>query len=108
VGIIGGVARLPPFGFGEYNISDPLQLVLFVSVQANLMLAVFNLLPFPPLDGFNIVQLFMPGKMAAGFYRLAPFMGIGLLLVMVAGGLKYIALPVQWATVYLFRLVGIA
>jgi Zn-dependent protease len=46
------------FDFGEY-----LGLV-------NLVLAVFNLIPIPPLDGSAIIERFLPRRSLAGYYRL--------------------------------------
>jgi Zn-dependent protease len=46
------------FEFGEY-----LGLV-------NLVLAVFNLIPIPPLDGSAIIERFLPRRSLAGYYHL--------------------------------------
>jgi Zn-dependent protease len=39
-----------------WSLPLPLWSLLFVFVSANLGLALFNLIPLPPLDGFHIVQ----------------------------------------------------
>lgn len=46
---------------------SPLLGVLFgFIVQLNILLAVFNLVPIPPLDGSKVINLFLPRR--AGFY----------------------------------------
>ncbi|MGC9335747.1 MAG: site-2 protease family protein [Anaerolineae bacterium] len=39
-----------------WSMPDPLWSFLFVLVITNISLAVFNLIPLPPLDGFNVLQ----------------------------------------------------
>jgi len=45
------------------SIAEPLFLLLMYSLIMNISLAVFNLLPFPPLDGSKILQEFLPASM---------------------------------------------
>jgi Zn-dependent protease len=45
-----------------FNIGEALGLV-------NLILAVFNLLPIPPLDGSAIIERFLPNRHMASYYR---------------------------------------
>ena len=51
----------------------------------NLLLAVFNLLPIAPLDGFKVALGVLPRTLAAPFSRLEPW-GPGILLLVIALG----------------------
>src|SRR5680860_304357 len=57
---------------------------LLVVVQINLLLAIFNLLPIPPLDGSKIFSLILPEKEANAYLSLGSigFMILFFLLVM--------------------------
>src|SRR4030042_1572573 len=48
-------------------------LFLYYLAQINIMLASFNLIPIPPLDGSKILMGFMPERLHYAFSRLEPF-----------------------------------
>lgn len=57
--------------------------LLFYMAQINLILAAFNLIPIPPLDGSKILMGFLSERMQYSFSRLEPygfFLIIGLLI----------------------------
>lgn len=65
-----------------------LEKVLIYIYKFNLVLAVFNLIPLPPLDGSQIVSSLLPGRQAEVFERIAPygpFILIGLVYVGLIG-----------------------
>ncbi len=47
--------------------------LLFVAGYANVILAVFNLIPLPPLDGSAVLERVLPRNMLPGYYRIRPF-----------------------------------
>ena len=58
--------------------------LLQFSVHINLALMAFNLLPVPPLDGSNILRLFIPWRMRdqyEEFMQYGPWLLLGVLLV---------------------------
>ncbi|HNW91883.1 MAG TPA: site-2 protease family protein [bacterium] len=59
-----------------------LLLLAMMMILVNLILALFNLIPIPPLDGSKVVMHFLPLELAMRYARLAPF-GFIILLVLI-------------------------
>ncbi|HEX9610047.1 MAG TPA: site-2 protease family protein [Candidatus Limnocylindria bacterium] len=51
-------------------------------VFLNILLALFNLIPIPPLDGYNVALAFLPPRQALTLQRYAPY-GVIVLLVLI-------------------------
>jgi Zn-dependent protease len=64
----------------------PLALICKAGVDVNIILAVFNLLPVPPLDGSKIVAWLLPDALAEKYLELERF-GFLILIVLLATGL---------------------
>lgn len=76
----------------------------------NFILALFNLLPVPPLDGSHVVANFLPPPAAYAYRSMGAYgLVIVFLLLFIPGLLETIFLPARLATGALLRLVmGIA
>ena len=60
--------------FGANGVSGPAWTqYLFVLGLVNVFLAVFNLIPLPPLDGSVVVERLLPARLLPGYYRIRPF-----------------------------------
>lgn len=64
------------------------------AILINVSLATFNLLPFPPLDGFRIVSLFLPEKYEYKIYPFERYSAAILFLLVATGKVDFILDPI--------------
>ena len=73
---------------GNTFLSNALQytyIFIYLAIQMNITLAVFNLLPIPPLDGSKILYMFLPPKT---YFKIAPYeryISIAFMLLLLTG-----------------------
>jgi len=65
-----------------------------IGIQINLLLAVLNLLPLPPLDGGRIMSSLLPNKLAYQYDQLEPYGLFILLGLLFLGVFQTIILPI--------------
>lgn len=75
--------NIPSPGLSAASPAVPIAMILYLSVWLNLILAVFNLIPLPPLDGSHVLRHFLPYK-ALRLYDSAGM--VGLILFLFLGG----------------------
>ncbi len=81
------VSAASPFA----NVLIPLVLMFHIGVVVNLGLALFNLIPVPPLDGGRILAGLLPRERAEVLSRIEPY-GFLILLLLIFGGVVRIFL----------------
>ncbi len=75
-------------------ILSPLANMLIASVWINIMLAVFNCLPIPPLDGSKVLMGVLPPETARIYARMEPFGFILLLVLFYTGIISRLIMPI--------------
>ncbi len=80
----------------------------FAGISINLILALLNLIPLPPLDGSRVLAAFLPSKLYYYYMRLEPY-GFFILLGMMFLGVfgMIISAPYQALQAFILQLVGL-
>jgi Zn-dependent protease len=94
----GGGAQLPE------SLQEPIGIFLRDMLIMNISLAVFNLLPFPPLDGSKILDTFLPASMRPVLEIMEQYGYIILMVLIWAGFFNAIISPVLGFVAYLLYL----
>ncbi|MBM3803429.1 MAG: site-2 protease family protein [Acidimicrobiia bacterium] len=72
----------------------PLFRMCLIGIRLNVILAVFNLLPIPPLDGSWILPHFLPRALAQAYEQIRPYGFLILLVCLSLGVFRAVLLPV--------------
>lgn len=78
------------------GIREPVQILLDLMLRMNISLAVFNLLPFPPLDGSKVLETFLPESMQPVLATLEQYGYLILMILMYLGVFGAIIYPILY------------
>jgi Zn-dependent protease len=81
---------------------SPVTGVLYLAVEINLLLAFFNLIPVPPLDGGNVLLGLLPPRAAAAYAQVRQYGFIVLYALLLTGIASDLIMP---PTMFLLRIL---
>lgn len=94
----GWIASIPE------SIQEPVVLLLQFALTMNISLAVFNLLPFPPLDGSKVLETFLPASAGDTLALLEQHGFIILMILIYVGFFSAILTPIMGVVYFLLRI----
>lgn len=90
------------FYMPDFGVAQAVILVIFETmITMNIMLAVFNMIPIPPLDGSRIFLLFLPKHLYFGLMKYEKYSMLALFVVLMTG---FLDTPLYYARSFLINL----
>ena len=98
--LISGVAALVVMKYVpmDFTLYDFLVRVLGASIGINYWLAIFNLLPLPPLDGSKMIESFLSYNASRKYEQITPYSFYILMFLLISGSLGVLYFPVRMLT----------
>jgi len=85
---------IPALGAPAMFFLKQLAYMIKIGVMINIGLAVFNLLPIPPLDGSKIMEGLLPYNLSIQYAKLEPYGFILLLLLIFTNTIDWLIIPI--------------
>lgn len=108
------LVSLSAFMPADFYLYEPLRGMAYVGISINYALAIFNLIPLPPLDGSKMVESFLSYEATRKYERLQAYSFFILLALLWSGSLNILAVPINFMSnlsiagwVTLFSTVGV-
>jgi Zn-dependent protease len=83
------------------NILVVIFLMSIIFCFLNLLLAIFNLIPIPPLDGSKIILNFLPERLKYKFFSVEKWGMFIVFLLLILGLFKYLMYPILYSLIFL-------
>jgi len=83
---------------GAPMVFKPLYIMIEYSILINISLAVFNMIPVPPLDGSKVLCHLLPPDKAFAFSKIEPYGFYILILLIMSGATERVISPVVFRT----------
>ncbi len=106
------LAALQRFASPEFFFFKEFSIMFEFAVYINYGLALFNLIPLPPLDGSKVIQSFLSPRAMFKYEQLSRVSAFILLALILTGVIRFIGVPVmfaaQWTLDFGFRIFSAA
>lgn len=93
--LLSNVAFIVYFNTNDSTVAKVTFLFFFYAAMINISLAVFNLIPIPPLDGSRIIGLFIPNKV---YYQIMKYERYIIMVVFLLLAFGWLSTPLSWLT----------